>query len=130
MSEIQIKEDGDIVKIRKILRQFVKDIGFGVADVVKVVTSASELARNVYRYAGEGSLYYRKIVENQRTGIELVFQDSGPGINDLDLAMSDGYSTSGSLGLGLPGAKRLMDEMEVETEVDFGTKITVRKWAH
>ena len=125
---VQIVAESDIVKVRKTVRQATNEIGFGLTDITRIVTASSELARNVCRFAEKGSVHYRVITKNKAKGIELVFQDKGPGIADVNLAMSEGYSSIKSMGLGLPGTKRLMDEMEIESKVDSGTKITIRKW--
>lgn len=93
-----------------------------------IVTAASELARNVFLYAGAGMLRWRALNADGNSGIELVFADSGPGIADVEQALVPGYSTGRGLGMGLPGAKRLMDEMELQTALGQGTTVTVRKW--
>ena len=126
--EVAISEEVDIVAVRKAVRGASAAGGFGVTDVTRIVTSASELARNVYVYAGSGVLRWRLLNADGRSGIELTFEDQGPGIADVDQAMEVGYTTSGGLGMGLPGSKRLMGEMEVRSEVGSGTRVTVRKW--
>jgi serine/threonine-protein kinase RsbT len=128
LEAVPIASEGDIVSARKIVRDAAMGLGFGVTDVTRIVTASSELTRNIFRYARAGEMRWRSIASNDRIGMELVFIDTGPGIPDLDEAMRPGFSTSGGLGLGLPGAKRLMDEMEVETRVGAGTRVTVRKW--
>jgi serine/threonine-protein kinase RsbT len=125
---VRIASEGDIVAARKIVRDAAVSLGFSVTDVTRIVTASSELTRNIFRYANAGEMRWRSVGAEARVGIELVFVDAGPGIADLDEAMKAGFSTSGGLGLGLPGAKRLMDEMEIETRVGAGTKVTVRKW--
>lgn len=125
--EVAIVTEADIVKSRKVIRNAVTKMGFRLADVTRIVTAASELARNIFKYADHGNLYYREISMTGKRGIELIFQDTGPGIEDIDVAMGEGYSSSGSLGLGLPGTKRLVDEMEIESESGVGTRITLRK---
>jgi serine/threonine-protein kinase RsbT len=126
--QVRIDSEGDIVTARKVVRDAAVAIGFGVTDVTRIVTAASELTRNVFRYAGSGVLYWQKLNASNRVGIELTFEDHGPGIPDIEQAMEIGYTTGGGLGLGLPGAKRLMDEMKVESEVGKGTRVTVKKW--
>src|SRR5919106_2812692 len=126
--EVCINSESDIVTARKIIRDIALAAGFGVTDVTRIVTAASELTRNVFRYAGSGVLYWQKLSTGNHIGIELTFEDHGPGIPDIEQAMEMGYTTSGGLGLGLPGAKRLMDEMDIESEVGKGTRITVKKW--
>jgi serine/threonine-protein kinase RsbT len=126
--ELPIQSESDIVIARRTIREFATQVGFGQTDVTRIVTAASELARNVFRYAGEGMMRWRSIQTNSRTGIELQFVDHGPGIQDIDLAMQEGYSTSRGLGMGLPGAKRLMDDLEIQSVVGQGTTATLRKW--
>lgn len=128
MGSVSIVSESDIVQARKIVRTLTADVGFGITDVTRIVTAASELARNIFHYAGGGTMTLRTVNANGNGGIELVFEDEGPGIADIDKAMEPGFSTRGGLGMGLPGTKRLMDEMEIQTEVGKGTRITVRKW--
>jgi len=125
---LRIESEGDIVSVRRAIRDAAREIGFGLTDLTRIVTAASELTRNIYLYAGSGDVRWRELNSPRAHGIELIFEDRGPGIADLSLALEEGYTTSGGLGLGLPGAKRLMDEMEIETEVGKGTRVTVRKW--
>lgn len=127
-TEIQITTEGDIVVSRRAVREFTIQLGFGVTDTARIVTAASELARNIFKYAGKGNLYLRALEADGKIGIELTFVDSGPGIADLGLAMTDGYTSSGGLGMGLPGAKKLMDEMEIKSVVGQGTTIILKKW--
>ncbi len=126
---IPIKSDLDIVSARVEGRNLAREMGFGTIDQARIATAISELARNVVLYAGSGTVTIRVIVtKDGRKGLEVLCEDSGPGIPDLVLAQQDGYSTSGGLGMGLPGTKRLMDEFYIETELDAGTKVMVRKW--
>lgn len=126
--EVRIDAEIDIVKVRMSVRDIAASMGFGVTDVTRIVTAASELARNVYRFAGKGSMMWRVVNSDRDKGIELVFMDSGPGIPDIGKAMEVGYTTANGMGLGLPGAKRLMGEMEIQSEAGKGTTVTVRKW--
>ncbi|MGD2105561.1 MAG: anti-sigma regulatory factor [Anaerolineae bacterium] len=127
--QVNIESEGDIVVLRKTVRDTARALGFGVTDVTRIVTAASELTRNVYLYAGSGTMRWRQLKKNNdTTGIELIFEDHGPGIANIEQALEPGYSTGGGLGLGLPGAKRLMDEMEIHSEVGEGTLVTVKKW--
>lgn len=126
--EVCINSESDIVTARKIVRDAAIAMGFGVTDVTRIVTAASELTRNVFRYAGSGVMHWRTVNAGGAVGLELTFEDHGPGIADVERAMEAGYTTKGGLGLGLPGAKRLMDEMEIESEVGKGTRVTVKKW--
>ena len=126
--EVRIDSESDIVTARKVIRDAANAMGFGVTDVTRIVTAASELTRNVFRYAGSGVMRWRTVSAGEVIGLELTFEDHGPGIPDIKRAMEMGYTTKGGLGLGLPGAKRLMDEMEIESEVGQGTRVTVKKW--
>jgi serine/threonine-protein kinase RsbT len=126
--EVPINSEGDIVTARKIVRDATMAMGFSVTDVTRIVTAASELARNAFRYAGSGVMSWRMINASNGVGIELTFQDNGPGIPDIEQAMEPGYTTARGLGLGLPGAKRLMDDMKIESQAGQGTKVTVQKW--
>lgn len=125
--ELAIHSESDIILARKSVRETASAMGFGITDVTRIVTAASELVRNIYLYAGSGTMRWRTI-SNQVAGLELVFEDHGPGIPDLDKAMEPGYTTSRGLGMGLPGSKRLMDEMELVSEPGKGTTVRVRKW--
>lgn len=127
-NKVEINSEMDIVEVRKIVREKATDIGFGVTDITRIVTAASELARNIYRFAGSGVMYYETVHNGDKRGIQLIFVDEGPGIENVDVAFEEGYTTAGGLGLGLPGTKRLMDEMELETETDRGTTVRVTKW--
>jgi len=123
-----IRSDLDIVSARVEARDMAKAVGFGTIDQARIATAISELTRNIVLYAGEGKVILRVTERGVRRGIEVICEDNGPGIEDVNLVMQDGYSTSRGLGMGLPGAKRLMDEFEIESEVGEGTRITVRKW--
>jgi serine/threonine-protein kinase RsbT len=128
MEQVCIGSEGDIITVRKVIREAARALGFGVTDVTRIVTAASELTRNIYLYAGSGVVRWRVLDTRDRAGLELIFEDQGPGIPSIEQSMEAGYSTSGGLGLGLPGAKRLMDEMDIRSEVGRGTTVTVRKW--
>ncbi|MBN1856632.1 MAG: ATP-binding protein [Dehalococcoidia bacterium] len=123
-----VESEGDIVLVRRTIRDVSTSMGFGMTDVTRIVTAASELARNIVLYAVKGAVTYRRLVLDGREGLEIVFTDDGPGIADIERAMSVGYTSGGGLGLGLPGAKRLMDEIDVRSSEGHGTCITVRKW--
>lgn len=125
---ISIHSDLDIVTARSTVRDMVKGMGFGAVDQARVATAVSELARNIFVHAGSGQVTARTVERNGRKGIEIEFQDQGPGIKDVELALQDGYSTAKSLGLGLPGARRLMDEFDLRSQVGAGTTIVCRKW--
>lgn len=125
---IHIDSEPDIVVARQQGRALAAELGFSPGDLALVATAISEVTRNIIEYAGCGELLLRLIGDRSRRGIELVASDLGPGIPDLELAMQDGYSTGGGLGLGLPGAKRLMDEFEIESAVGRGTVVRMKKW--
>ncbi len=126
--EFHIGSEGDIVTARRLIRNAAAALGFGITDVTRIVTAASELTRNIYQYAGSGIMRWRSFNDGVDVVLELTFEDSGPGISDLEKAMESGFSTGKGFGLGLPGAKRLMDEMIVQSEVGKGTTVTARKW--
>lgn len=125
--EIAINSESDIILARKSVREAATALGFGITDVTRIVTAASELVRNIYIYAGSGIMRWRAVGAH-REGLELIFEDRGPGIPDIEKAMEQGYTTGKGLGMGLPGTKRLMDEMDVHSEVGKGTTIFIRKW--
>ena len=126
--KVRITSENDIVVARRTVRDAATQLCFGLTDVTRIVTAASELARNVFLYAGSGVMRWTALSKNSTVGIELTFEDKGPGIADIEQAMQPGYSTSRGLGLGLAGAKRLMDEMEIDSQVGKGTTVTARKW--
>jgi serine/threonine-protein kinase RsbT len=125
---IVIEHEKDIVLARQEGRALVAGLGFGSTDQTLIATAISEVARNILVYAGTGEIVLSAVGEGLRRGVQVVARDEGPGIADPALALRDGYSTSGSLGLGLPGARRLMDELEIDSTPRKGTKITLRKW--
>jgi serine/threonine-protein kinase RsbT len=125
--EVAIESEYDIVTSRKAVRQAAVDLGFGVTDVTRIVTAASELSRNIFLYAKTGTVSWRTL-PGDPIGLEIAFVDHGPGIEDLDQAMRPGYTSGKGMGMGLPGAKRLMDEMEVATVPEQGTTVIIRKW--
>lgn len=126
---IRIITDADIVRARQQGRDLASALSFSPSDLTVIAAAISEVARNIHSYAGHGEIRVGLIERNGRKGIMIVAEDQGPGIRNVDLALQDGYSTSGSLGLGLPGVRRLVDEFEIQTEVGKGTSITLRKWA-
>jgi len=126
--EVAITEELDIVAVRQAVRDAARSMEFGVTDVTRIVTAASELARNVYNYAGSGDMRWRQVSSNGRRGIELCFDDRGPGIEDVDEALLEGFTSGKGLGMGLPGARRLMGELDIQSRVGQGTTVTVRKW--
>jgi serine/threonine-protein kinase RsbT len=127
-AQVNIDRDVDIVTARQFGRELAAKIGFVGSDPTLIATAISEVARNIIEYAGRGDIRLEVIAKGGRNGILVVASDDGPGISDIELAMRDGFSTGKSLGLGLPGARRLMDEFEIVSEVGKGTMITMRKW--
>jgi serine/threonine-protein kinase RsbT len=125
---VSIRTDVDIVQARKAGRELGTTLGFSSTDLVLLTTAISELARNILLYARVGEITLQAVQNGEKSGVILIASDKGPGIPNIDLAMQAGYSTSGNLGLGLPGVRRLMDEMEIESRVGEGTKVTARKW--
>ena len=128
VERIKVEEGDDLVRVRGRARESSIEMGFGRTDQVRFVTAVSELARNILRYGESGTVEISRIKKEGRRGLRFKFQDSGPGIADIELAMTDGYSTGGGLGKGLPGAKRLVDDFEIESEVGKGTTVTITKW--
>jgi len=126
---IAIRADVDIVTARQESRRLASTLGFSSGDLTVIAAAVSEVARNILAYAAQGEVEITLLERNGRRGVIVVARDGGPGIPDVALALQDGFSTSGSLGLGLPGAKRLMDEFEISSEVGKGTVVTMRKWA-
>jgi len=126
---VVITHDGDVVTARAVGRELAKQSGFYGSDLTLIATAISEIARNIVSYAQRGELIFTQLVEGSRRSLMVVARDEGPGIPDIELAMRDGFSTGKSLGLGLPGAKRLMGEFEIQSEIGKGTTITMRKWA-
>lgn len=125
---LPIRQDSDVVVVRQRVRARAMDQGFSLVDQTKIVTAASELARNVLVHGGGGAVRIEMLNHDSRKGLKLTFEDQGPGIADVSLAMRDGYSTSGGLGLGLSGAKRLSNEFEVSSKVGAGTRVTIARW--
>ena len=125
---IPLRSDEDVVRLRQAVREQLVSLGFSLIDQTKLVTAASELARNTLRYGGGGEAHVGRLENGSRRGIGLSFIDQGPGIDNVDLALSDGYTTGGGLGLGLGGAKRLSDEFEIRTAPGQGTTVRIVKW--
>ncbi len=129
-SVVGIATEPDLLRVRTVLRQHAVAAGFGLVDQTKLVTAGSELARNILRYAGgaPATLRVEAVGSAGRVGLRATFSDEGPGIADVDAALGDGYSTGGTLGLGLPGARRLVDEFDIVTGPGAGTRVTITKW--
>lgn len=118
----------DIVRTRQAVRTWMAEMKFGLVDQTKMVTAASELARNTIEYGGGGSVHIEELENGSIRGLRLVFEDHGQGISDLDLALQDGYTTAGGLGLGLSGSKRLVNEFDIWSVPGEGTRVTITRW--
>lgn len=125
---VPIKNGSDVVFVRQRVRAWTIDMKFSLVDQTKIVTAASELARNTLEHGGGGEVELALVHNGIRSGLRLAFSDKGPGIVDVKLALSDGYTSGHGMGLGLGGSKRLMNEFEIETEPGHGTKITCIRW--
>lgn len=125
--ELLIASEEDIVTARTTIREIGTDLGFGLTDVTRIVTAASELARNVHLYADSGSMRWETISNDDAVTLEIVFEDDGPGIEDVDRALEVGHSTSDGMGKGLSGAQQLVDEFEITSASGEGTTVTIRK---
>jgi serine/threonine-protein kinase RsbT len=125
---VAINSDQDIVSARQKGRGMANELGFSSGDATLIATAISELARNIVSYARKGQITLKVVNGLNRQGISVIASDDGPGITDIRQALRDGYSTSGSLGLGLPGVRRLMDEFEISSQPGQGTTVTVKKW--
>ena len=123
-----IRSDSDVVMVRQAVRAWAIERGFGLVDQTKIVTAASELARNTLIYGGGGTARLESLNDGSRKGLRLTFEDQGPGIADIELAMKDGYSTGTGLGLGLSGAKRLSNEFELSSKAGEGTRVSITRW--
>ncbi|MGW0432319.1 ATP-binding protein [Micromonospora sp. NPDC003197] len=126
---VTIAADKDVVLVRQVVRSVAVNVALSLVDQTKLVTAASELARNTLVYGGGGGAEIGVVDSGRRKGVRIVFADNGPGIADLDLALSDGYTSGGGLGLGLGGARRLVDEFEIDTAPGRGTRVTIIKWS-
>ena len=124
-----IRSDEDVVRVRQLVRTTAVAVRLSLVDQTKLVTAASELARNTLIYGGGGRAEVSTVSDGRRRGVRILFADEGPRIPDLDLALTDGYTTGGGLGLGLSGARRLVDDFDIQTAVGEGTRITVTKWS-
>ena len=127
-SYVKIKSEWDIVAARQLGRNMAKELGFGTVDQARITTAISEMARNIYLYAGKGEIRIDRIKQMGKTGLKVIAEDQGQGIQDIRKALEDGYSTSGGLGAGLPGVRRLMDGFDITSAPGEGTTIQVVKW--
>lgn len=125
---MSVVREQDVIPFRNRLKEYAVKIGMSLVNQTKIITAASELVRNMLKYANGGKVYIEVVSKGRENGIRLVFEDHGPGIPNIEQAMKDGFSTGRSLGLGLPGAKRLVSEFNVQSEVGKGTTVTVVKW--
>ena len=126
--ELPLRNQNDIVLGRQAVRRLAQEQGFSLVDQTKLVTAASELARNALIYGGGGELKWEKLVDGAKRGVRLVFEDHGPGIADIGQAMTGGWTSGNGLGLGLTGARRLVNEFELQTTVGLGTRVTIARW--
>jgi len=128
-TRLSIAAEADVATASLLAKSVAADVGFDTAGQAGIATVVSELARNILKYAVQGSITLRRLVQDSRCGVEVVASDDGPGIEDVAAALTDHFSTAGSLGLGLPGVRRLVDEFDLETSANGGTRVSVRKWA-
>lgn len=127
---MRITRDQDVVPFRNRTKEVAVKIKMGLVNQTKLITAASELVRNMLKYASGGEVVIEVVSKGRENGVRLIFKDNGPGIKDIKLAMQDGYSTGKSLGLGLPGTKRLVSEFDLKSEKGKGTTVTIIKWAN
>ena len=125
---LTLKTSEDVVRMRQTVRERAVELGFGLVDQTKLVTAASELARNTILYGGGGEVMLEVVTQGDRRGICLTFSDRGPGIPNIELALKDGYTSGSGLGLGLGGAKRLSNEFNIVSQVGAGTRVTIKRW--
>ena len=128
LETVPIRESGDVVRVRQQVKTLAQQIGLGMVDLTKIVTAASELARNALDYGGGGKVVMEIVARPTGPGLRLSFEDQGPGIPDIAQAMTDGYSSGRGLGLGLSGAKRLSNEFEIHSSPGAGTRIVITRW--
>ena len=128
LAEIGLRSGEDVVRLRQVVRERAVGVGFSLVDQTKIVTAASELGRNTIQYGGGGMARIAVVANGTRKGLRLEFIDHGPGIADVPLALQDGYTTGGGLGLGLSGAKRLYDEFDIQSAPGRGTQVTIVRW--
>jgi serine/threonine-protein kinase RsbT len=125
---VPVRSEMDIVLVRQAVRKLSIEIKFSLVDQTKIVTAASELARNTVIYGGGGEMIWEILSEGIKTGLRLTFTDQGPGIANMELAMTDGWTSGKGLGMGLTGAKRLVNEFEIESKVGVGTRVSIARW--
>lgn len=127
-TEMSIQSSADVILVRQAVRQCAIELGFSLIDQTKIVTAASELARNTLDYGGGGTAQLEPLQDGGRRGLRLTFADQGPGIPDIEMALKDGFTTGNGLGMGLSGAKRLANEFEIESTLGVGTRVTIVRW--
>ena len=125
---LSIRVSDDVVLVRQAVRKWTIEQGFSLVDQTKMITAASELARNTLNYGGGGTVRLEALEERGRKGLRLTFEDQGPGIADLELALTDGYTTGKGLGMGLSGSKRLVNEFEIHSRPGEGTRVAITRW--
>ena len=125
---VAVRAQHDVVNVRQVVRSWCLAIGMGLVDLTKMVTAASEIARNTVEYGGGGTLTLEELRDGLKSGVRLIFEDQGPGIADVARAMTDGYTTGTGMGLGLGGTKRLVDEFEIASTPGAGTRVAITKW--
>lgn len=125
---VALKTENDVVSARQFVRKLTQQLRFSLVDQTKMVTAASELGRNAVKYGGGGEMNWELVEDGARVGLRLHFVDHGPGISDVEQAMTDGWTTGGGLGMGLSGAKRLVNDFDIETAPGAGTRVTITRW--
>ena len=126
---LPVRSGEDVVRVRQAVRTLAMDLGFSLVDQTKVITAASELARNTLTYGGGGEVRIERLNQGpKRAGVRLTFEDRGPGISNIDLALTDGYTTGNGLGLGLNGARKLSHEFDIWSQPGVGTRVTITRW--
>lgn len=125
---VPIRVESDVVQVRQVVRRCVAELSFSLVDQTKMVTAASELARNTLEYGGGGVMQVDFVSDGRRRGLRLAFEDQGQGIADVDLALTDGYTSGNGLGMGLSGSRRLVNEFEITSEVGKGTRVVITRW--
>lgn len=123
-----VMSSADVVKVRQVVRQWATELKFSLVEQTKLVTATSELARNALEHGGGGTMLAEMVEDGARKGIKLVFDDKGPGIANIELALKDGYTTGGGMGLGLSGSKRLVSDFQIKSEPGRGTTVTITRW--
>lgn len=125
---LSVQNSRDIVTVRNAVRMWSTDLGFNLVDQTKMITAASELARNTVDYGGGGEVTLEMLNDGARRGLRVIFADQGPGINNIELALKDGYTTGSGLGLGLGGSKRLVNDFNIQSEPGKGTRVSITRW--